>query len=1320
MKKKNIKPDNIKAKEIKNYFDPFFTNHPVPMWIYDLENLRFLDVNNAAIQKYGYSREEFLKMTIKDIRPEEDIPLLLENIKKPRNEYQESGPWRHKLKNGEIIFVEITSHTINYNGRNAVLVHANDITKRLVAETELKKSEERYRFLTELVSDYAYAFKILPDGQLKGEWVTSNFNKVFGVTIQEIDEAGGWTKMVYPEDLPSAIAHATRVVEGHRDICEMRWLTKSGEIRWLRDYAIPVFDEENKKIVRIYGASQDITNQKLAEEKIKNLNSLLLAIRNINQLIVTEKDRNLLITKASKLLKETRGFHSVWMFILDNNQNISISTAYGLEEEYKLFLKILREGEFSRQVNEILTGNQPHDIFNLRELYFPKLPNYYQSSIFKIQYSERIYGFIIIFLERKIINEEEISLIQEVSNDIGLALYLISEEENKRLIEQSLVDREKKYRDVVENATELIYTTDINGYFTYVNPAGLKKTGYTLDELKKFKYLDLTLPEYRERIKRHYFRQYLNRIPNTNIEFPFYAKDGRIMWFEQNASLIIENDEVKGFQLIARDITEKKIFEKKLIESEELFRNLVENISDVFYITDANGKMKYCSPNLYTETGYSPQEILGRSYVRLIAPEDKRKVVDYYVQQAEIGTTDVQMEFRVLKKDYTRLWVDQRTRIVRDPSGKIIEYRNVIRNITEQKKLQEQISLERAYFKQLFESSPTAIVITDLDEKVLNANPAFIKTFGFEMEEIYNKSLLELIIPEEYNFESAEIFENIKAGKIVNKQVIRKTKFNLLKNFLLSAAPIIMNDRIIAAYAMYTDITDQISAQEAIKASEEHLRNILDTVQDAIFTVSITGILTSINPAFTKLTGWKIEEWLGKSLNDLIHSDDLPTAINLFINSIDGKATPLCELRIKKSDGSYLISEFQIAPQIKNGKIIGVLGIARDITTRKKLEENIRQTQKLESLGTLAAGIAHDFNNILSIMIGHASLLETMIPNNTIIKKNVDAITKAGMRAADLVKQILTFARKSDIKKEPLNINSILKEISKMLIETLPKTITINLKLEENLLLVPADVTQLHQVMINICVNARDAMPKGGTLSIETKNIDGTNLLATFPQAKNQPYVLIKISDTGIGIPGENLEHIFEPFFTTKERGQGTGMGLAVARGIIENHDGIITVESKLNEGTTFYIYLPGLIEAQPVGIKETDETIAGGNETILLVEDEELLLSLVESYLIEKGYNVIPATNSEEAFTIYKNYGNSIDLVLSDYGLPKFDGFELFKKLKDIDPEVKMIIASGFMDPKTKTEILKMGVKEFIQKPYHRNQILKTVRTILDYKKFF
>lgn len=1441
MAKKNLVQGSKSPFDIGN-FNLLFHKNPLPIWIYDPENLSIIEVNDTAIQKYGYSRDEFLQMKITDLFPI-DFKIKESNFKTDSIINIEST---HKLKNGQLIDVEIIAHEIKYNDRKSIILFALDITARKRLDKELRLEEEKYHYLAKLISDYAYAFKVLPGGVLKGEWVTESFNKVFGVTIQEIDAAGGWQTLVHPEDLQIALQHAYKVVSGNPDVCEMRWITKNGEVRWLRDYAYPVFDEKKEKVIRIYGASQDITERKIAEEKINRLNSLLLTIRNINQFIVQIKDRDELLDKVCKLFLETINFQAAFIILFDQTKNITFTTQCGLGTIFDEFVETIKSTKLPDQITKVLNETSqcifPNNIDNLK--YLKEKNEKLRWIITRIEHQNHIFGIISLLCEEDFIDEEQLCLIRETSKDLGFALYIMQEESKKLENEKILAEREERFRITIEQTKQLIYDYDYNTGKILWFGAIEEITGYSEEEFQNF---DIQLwkesihPDDRE-IALELLNEALKPGKSYKVSYRFRRKDNSYIWIEDNGVFVF-NDHQNPFRMygtmrdiskeklaekkiklseityrgiinsiteaiyiqnengvfldvnkaaekmygyprdyfigktpefvsapgkndltlvakavreafqgkpqkfefwgidkngrifpkdvsltpgiyfgekvviaVARDITERIQNEQIIRENEERFRNLVENISDVFLITDAKGKLLYFSPNFLTETGYTYEEIVGKSYIRFVAPDYRREILKFYLEHSKLGSRDVQIEFQALRKDGSLIWVDQRTRIDRDEKGNITQYRNIIRNISERKKLEQQLSQERAFFKQLFESNPSPTVITDTNNYISNVNSAFEKLFKYSFSEIHGKKLSELIIPEEYLEEAQEIQNLVHSGFNVLKQVIRKAKDGTLFNLLLSAAPIKTNDTQIGAFAIYVDITEQIKAQESIRISEDNLRNILDNVKDAIFTASADGILTSINSAFDNLTGWRREEWLGKTITDLLHPDEYNSAIVMFKNALSGKQTELKELRIRKSDGSYLISEFLISPQIKNNQIVGVLGIARDITERKKAEEQMLQVQKLESLGTLAAGIAHDFNNILGIMIGHADLIQTLVPKETIIRKNIDAIIKAGKRAADLVKQILTFARKSEVKKEPININILIKEISKMLHETFPKTIQINLDLEQNLNMVDADNIQMHQVFINICVNARDAMPKGGILTIKTRNIEGCELQKIIPHAKNQTYIKLTISDTGTGIPPESLDRIFEPFYTTKDRTKGTGMGLAVVQGIIDTHDGFIQVDSKLNEGTTFDIYLPALILAKKS--EENEEYIhemPGGNETILIVEDEELLLALLKSFLEEKNYKVLCATNGEEAYQIYKERKDEIDLVISDYGLPKFDGLELFKKLKEIKSNIKMIIASGFVDPQTKSDILQHGVKDFVNKPYQQKEILKVIRTTLD-----
>ena len=391
----------------------------------------------------------------------------------------------------------------------------------------------------------------------------------------------------------------------------------------------------------------------------------------------------------------------------------------------------------------------------------------------------------------------------------------------------------------------------------------------------------------------------------------------------------------------------------------------------------------------------------------------------------------------------------------------------------------------------------------------------------------------------------------------------------------------------------------------------------------------------------------------------------------------------------------------------------------KDITAQKILEEQLRQAQKLESLGTLASGIAHDFNNILGIIMGHSFLLERLKSDPVKLSQSIGAIEKATQRGAALVKQLLTFARKTEAVFESVLVNHIIEEVVKLLQETFSKTISVRSDLKRDLPIIAADTNQIHQVVINLCVNARDAMPMGGTLSITTTTVERETLMSKFAGAAAREYILLQVSDTGTGMDEATKQRIFEPFFTTKDVGKGTGLGLALVHGIVENHHGFIDVATEPGKGTTFSIYLP--VEERPIEShgtsKKAMEDVPGGTETILLIEDEEMLGELARAFLVSKGYTVLTARDGEEGVEVFSRHQKEISVVVTDMGLPKLGGEEVLKRIRGIDPKAKVILASGFIDPETKSEMYKAGAKRFIQKPYSHDEVLQAIRQVIDTK---
>lgn len=500
---------------------------------------------------------------------------------------------------------------------------------------------------------------------------------------------------------------------------------------------------------------------------------------------------------------------------------------------------------------------------------------------------------------------------------------------------------------------------------------------------------------------------------------------------------------------------------------------------------------------------------------------------------------------------------------------------------------------------------------------------------------------------------------------------------------------------------------------DAMKSTLAVLNDLLITTNEQFQIEMVWGATT------TKLLNYKEGELFGKSLYDLIVQKEYLDRYKEFV-------------LLKKMKESYFDADFvckngdiipmniSLSPITVNEVVSGFVCLGRDIRERKKLEEDLRQAQKLESLGTLAGGIAHDFNNILQIIQLNNSVLKKNNLQLEKVAKSVELNDRAIQRGASLVKQLLTFARKADVQFEVVDINEILKDLVKMLSETFPKTISFKLSLDSKLCLLTADSNQLHQVFLNLAINSRDAMPNGGTISISTKTIKGEIIQKQFKNVYDGEYVCIVFSDNGSGMDESTSKHIFEPFFTTKEKGKGTGLGLPVVYGIINSHHGFIDFESKPSAGTSFNIYLPTTITKKYLREpeKEISKMVLSGSETILIIEDEENILNSLYTLLTENGYNVMSALNGEEAVNLYQLHNEKIHLILTDLGLPKLGGWDAFLKMREINPKAKVIIASGYLDPQIKLEKTQAGVAGFLTKPYQPDFLLKTVRMALDTEK--
>jgi two-component system, cell cycle sensor histidine kinase and response regulator CckA len=504
-------------------------------------------------------------------------------------------------------------------------------------------------------------------------------------------------------------------------------------------------------------------------------------------------------------------------------------------------------------------------------------------------------------------------------------------------------------------------------------------------------------------------------------------------------------------------------------------------------------------------------------------------------------------------------------------------------------------------------------------------------------------------------------------------------------------------------------------SEAALRQSQQQYQALAEASPVGIFRTDAQSNCIYVNRQWSEMTGIPFESALQDGWARALHPEDHDRILMAWQTAFQHAAPFRLEFRFQKPDGTIVWVLGQALPE-GGSEGLGYIGTVTDITEKKQMEAQFLRTQRLESLGTLASGIAHDFNNILTPILAISQLLPMKMPDLDARDQNLlDILEDSARRGADLVKQILVFARGSEGKRLPLQMNQILSDVRQMAQQTFPKAIEIQLHLpDDDLWTVSADSTQLHQVLMNLAVNARDAMPNGGCLTFSAQNI---LLDETFARmnlgAQAGAYVMITVADTGTGIAPELLERIFDPFFTTKEVGKGTGLGLSTTLGIVKTHGGFVKVQSVVGQGSQFKVYLPTLQEnvAQPAA---SPRLLGGNNELILIVEDEPAIQQVTKASLEDCNYRTLTASDGIRAISLYAEYRQEISLVLMDIMMPSLDGVSAIRGLIDINPKVRVIAMSGLATNRQVTETLGTNVRAFLSKPYTMQELLNTLHEVL------
>jgi two-component system cell cycle sensor histidine kinase/response regulator CckA len=620
----------------------------------------------------------------------------------------------------------------------------------------------------------------------------------------------------------------------------------------------------------------------------------------------------------------------------------------------------------------------------------------------------------------------------------------------------------------------------------------------------------------------------------------------------------------------------------------------------------------------------------------------------------------------------------------------------------------------------LFNETHDLITLCDAGAQILWANPAWRKIFNAELGR--QEDLFSFLHPEDL-LKVSQAWMGMKAGnsRIKNLEYRLRGPGGEYRTFESSVHPAKVTGQELF-YIIAHDISERKQAEEALKESEERYRTITENSPDIITRYDKQLCHVYVSPNIVTVTGKSAEEYLGKTFKEVGYADEVRIPMEEAIIKIFRTGEPQeLEYEYHSSSPQFPVPIFisqRLKPEFAaNGSVETVIGVSHDITERKKLEEQLRQAQKMEAIGTLAGGIAHDFNNILGVIMGYTELTLEETPEGGPHFQNLKQVMAAAQRAEEMVRQILAFSRKSEKERKPTNINHILQEALKMLRSSLPTTIDIQTRVQENLGLVMANPTQIHQIIVNLATNAAHAMrEKGGQLEIRLEQLDlpEDNDILKGLNLTPGSYQELTVTDTGHGMTAEVMERIFEPYFTTKRPGEGTGMGLSVAHGIIKSHGGEITVSSEPFKGTTFQVYLPVVEDVEePAAAKGAPVT--GGTEHILFVDDESSLAEMGKMMLEKLGYRVTARTSSVEALEAFRKTPDKFDLVISDQTMPNMAGTQLTRELLRTRPDIPVILSTGFSEIVNKENFKSLGIRAFVMKPIIKNEIARIIRDVLE-----
>lgn len=1067
-----------------------------------------------------------------------------------------------------------------------------------------------------------------------------------------------------------------------------------------------------------------MVEKNLAERKLEHLNRVLLAIRNVNQLITKEKDHGRLIQGACENLIETRGYHSAWVALLDQQGKPRAAAEAGLSDEFCSLKTMLNKGDKPYCLGICLENPGVKVISSPRVTcgncpLIAKYDNLSAMSV-RLEHGGIIYGLLSVSVPFDLAHDEsEHSLFQEVADDVAFGLHNLEGTKKQNALEENLKASEQKLRSYIENAPDGVFIADENGKYLEVNPAACRITGYHQEELLNLGIADLIQREYQKRSIEHFGE--LKEEGFATGEFGFLTKAGEMRFWEVGAVKLSE----KRFLGFAKDITERKL-------AEDALRKNMEWLDETTRIASVGGWAIDLLGNTleWTEETFRIHELpVGTppnvaKAIEFYHPEDRPRVAAV-VQRAMESGEDFDFEARTITAKKNLIWVRAIGHAVYCESG-LVEVRGTVQDITEHKAAENALRESEALNRAIMDNLPLGLSVNSVDPTVdftyMNDNfPA-----------IYHTSRKSLSAKDSF---WTEVYEDPDFREKLRKKVLDDCASGDPSKMLWENIPLTRNGKVVSyisaqnfpvpeknlMVSLVWDVTEKKQAECLLSAEKERLAVTLRSIGDGVITTDMNGNVVLINNVAEQLTGWKQDEAQGQSLASvftIIHEITRHPCENPVERVLStGNVIELANHTVLISrDGTERIIADSGAPiKDKDGHTIGVVLVFRDMTEKQRFLEITQNSQKLESLGILAGGIAHDFNNLLGGIYGYIDMVAGEPAESERVSQYLSKAMSTIDRARDLTRQLLTFAKGGAPVKKVEKVFPFVQETAQF--ASSGSNVTCNFDVPGDLWSCNYDNNQFGQVIDNLVINAIQAMPMGGAIEVAARNI--TLEEKEHPVLPKGDYVRISIKDSGIGIPREMLSRIFDPFFTTKSKGHG--LGLATCYSIMNRHGGCIDVDSDPGKGSVFHVYLPAAKAVSASIVKKTSGQHKGSG-TFLVMDDEEVMREILANMIKAFGYDVVCMDNGNDAIEYFATEFKTkrpISGMIFDLTVPGgMGGMEAVAEVRKIDSKTPAFVASGYADGPVMKNPAEYGFTASICKPFRRAELMEMLEKHMQGKK--